>query len=386
MVRFVFTNPRHHLDSMLPVARQLQGRGHDVSLVSLAELRGFRTPEIPDVDVVQALPAWRSDPSVGSELGTGSGRGQHARSLAKRAMWRAVGARVRWLCRGSVAYAVPNDTAWPYDALCASLKRRGRPFALLQEGIRFPLPTEQRQGSPYGSGGAMAVCAWGEASAEHFRTVAPAWSVKITGTPRFDRVDPADHAAEGQALLERLGLARKPLLFLSNTIDDQGFCTTRDKMDLFRRFCEGAAPALQQADRALVAKLHPREDVAAFRSVAAEIDGLDVHVVTDGLYPVLAAGHAAVVLASTVGLEALMFGMPLGVLAIPGHGHVFEYVQRGAAIPLTPEDPAEGVGRLLETSGTDAATQAFVHRHIAHRGQAAARVADNIAAMLEMNP
>src|SRR5262249_2458976 len=43
-VVFVFSNPRHHLEMMAPVAEELGRRGVRCSLVSLAELRGFDTP------------------------------------------------------------------------------------------------------------------------------------------------------------------------------------------------------------------------------------------------------------------------------------------------------------------------------------------------------
>jgi hypothetical protein len=99
------------------------------------------------------------------------------------------------------------------------------------------------------------------------------------------------------------------------------------------------------------------------------------------LFAVLAMGRAAVVLASTVGLEALAFGLPLGVLALPGHGHVFEYVARGAALGLVPGALGEGVARLCATAAPPPEAAPFLERHLAHRGQAAAHIADQITAL-----
>jgi hypothetical protein len=372
-VRFVFSNPRHHLEMMAPVARLLAGRGHRCAMVSLAELRGFETPAASDTPIARAIPARvRKDPSMGAP---GPGPTSWKRRAAQAAVWALLAPRLRWLLRDADAVVVPNDTAYPYDRLARALRRRGTPFVLLQEGIRFPLPREQAAGAAYGSGGARVICAWGEASAEHFRAVAPGANVCITGNPRFDAIDPAAFAAPARALLAKLGLdeTRRPLLYLSNPIDDQGFCSPDEKLALFEAFLRGAAPAL--GDRAVVVKLHPREDVAAYRAVAAKAP-VTTHVVDDApLFAVLAAGAAAVVLASTVGLEALVFGLPLGVLAIPGHGHVFDYVSSGAALPLdTGPTLAARVSELLRAPRAPQVA-AYLERHLARRGSAAAAVA-----------
>jgi hypothetical protein len=393
VVTFVFSNPRHHLDMMVPVARILGARAVPYRFVSLAELRGFPTPSLaerlPGADVRRAIPRHvRRDPSVGAGVGARGGAGALVRRAVRAAVWRAgLGPRMRQLLRGTSVAVVPNDAAYPYAELAADLRVRRVPFVLLQEGIRFPLPTEDAAGLAYGTGGAAAVCAWGEASAEHFRAIGvPAPRVHVTGSPRFDGVSPEAWRDRGRALAAELGLDRPPLLYLSNTIDDQGFCTTAAKLALFAGFVREAAPVLARLGRALVVKLHPREDAAAFRRAAAELTAefpdvpIRVLPLDAPLFAVLAMGRAAVVLASTVGLEAIAFGLPLGVLAIPGHGHVFEYVARGAAIGLAPGAIGEGVAQLLSTTAPPAAGP-FLERHLAHRGQAAARIADQISAL-----
>jgi hypothetical protein len=390
-VTFVFSNPRHHLDMMVPVARILGERAVPHRFVSLAELRGFPTPSLaerlPGAEVRRAIPRHvRRDPSAGAGVGGRGGAGALLRRAVRAAAWRAgLGPRLRWLLRGTGVAVVPNDAAYPYAELAADLRARRVPFVLLQEGIRFPLPTEDAAGLAYGAGGAAAVCAWGEASAEHFRAIGvPAASVRVTGTPRFDGVAPAAWQGRGRALAAELGLEREPLLYLSNTIDDQGFCSAAAKLELFAGFVREAAPVLARERRALVVKLHPREDTAAFRRVAAGFPDVPLHVLPleAPLFAVLAMGRAAVVLASTVGLEALAFGLPLAVLAIPGHGHVFEYVARGAAIGLAPGAIADGLARLCAAAAPPAAAAPFLERHMAHRGEAAARIADEISALL----
>jgi hypothetical protein len=285
---------------------------------------------------------------------------------------------MHYLLRRTQLVVVPNDAVFPYAPLAAALTRSRKPFVLMQEGIRFPLPNEHEV-AVYGRAGAAAICCWGDAAAEHFRDIgaAPA-SVVVTGNPRYDAIRRDDWLQQGAELRARLGLAEPPLLFLSNPIDDQGFCTNAEKMQLFEQF----AAQVSARGVPLLVKLHPREDVAAFRRAAeAARTRAPIHVVDDApLFAILAAGRAAVVLASTVGLEALLFDLPLGVLAIPRHGFAFRYVADHAAIGLEPGDDA-ALARLL--SGTPpTGAGAMLERYLAHRGRAAACVADTIEAQL----
>jgi len=416
-VSFVYSNPRHHAEMMAPVMAALIGRGVRCRAVSMAELRGFATSPlpVPGIDLRRAVPARvRKDPSMGASFGIEGGRARPARRAAQLAVWAGwLAPRLAWLTRDSDAVVVPNDAAFPYREIASMSRMTGKPFVLMQEGIRFPLPGV-REEDAYGRGGAAAICAWGEASAEYFRSQgAPADRIQVTGNPRFDGFDAGAWRTQGDALARELGLARPPLLYLSNPIDDQGYCTTTEKMALFRRFADEVADLLAESGRMLVVKLHPREDVAAFRRAAAESRaGERVRVLDDvSIFAALACCGAAVVLASTVGLEALLFGRPLGVLAVPGAGFVFDYVQSGAARGLELGDglagrveallgdgdgaggrggrgaaargPANGAngaaGATSEASDPAGAVRArYLERHLAHRGSAAERIASLI--------
>jgi hypothetical protein len=400
-ISFVYSNPRHHAEMMAPVMAELALRGASVRAISLAELRGFATGSLPgagldEVEVHRVVPlGLRKDPSMGASFGTteGSGKARSVRRAAQLAVWGTwLAPRLAWLLRGSDAVVVPNDAAYPYRELARLVRLLRMPLVLMQEGIRFPLPGV-READAYGRGGAAVVCAWGQASAEYFRGQgAPPESIHVTGNPRFDRFDPAAWREQGAALLASLGIARPPLLYLSNPIDDQGFCTTREKMDLFRRFADGAAGALAAKGRHLVVKLHPREDVEAFRRAARESGAAArTHVLSleHSLFAALAGAGAAVVLASTVGLEALLFDLPLGVLEVPGAGFVFDYVQGGAARGLRLEAGlGDAVAELLAEGEARAPVPSiYLERHLAHRGSAARRVAgliEEVAAVGEV--
>jgi hypothetical protein len=392
MVTFLFSGPRHHVEIMVPVARELARRNVRTRFVSLAELRGLATPSpatFPS-EVRRVLPRLRASPTTGTSA-AGTSDSIRRRAL-RELMWRSVLApRLRWLLRDSDVVVVPNDAAFPYDRVAASLRRRGTPFVLVQEGVRYVTPGE-RAGAidAYGAGGASAICVWGEAFASHFQAIGvTAERIAITGNPRFDEVDPAAWRPAADALLQRLGLSRRPLLFLSSAIDDLGFCTTDEKLAIFRRFLRAAVPVLAARQRGVLVKLHPREDPRGFAAVIAECGNPHVHLIRDDhLFAVLAAGAAAVILPSTVGLEALVFGLPLAVLAIPGHGHVFDYVAAGAAVGLDDGDLAEATSALLAQpleSGRPEVV-AFVTRHMAHRGRAAANVAERVVALTGRRP
>jgi hypothetical protein len=383
-IAFVFTNPRHHFEMMVPVARELGRRGIPARMVSLAELRGLVTPEPDasrDVEVVRVMPNLRRSPKVGARFGhaSGGGRFSGARRAAQVVVWRLLAPRLRYLLRGSQVVVVPNDAVYPYEDLIRGLRRRGVRVVLMQEGIRFT-PPNAYGGAVYGTGGVAALCAWGQGSAEHFRdTGVPPGVIAVTGNPRFDAIDPAAWQEPGRALLGKLGLATPPIAFLSNPIENQGYGTVDVKLRLFESFLREAGPVLDARGIDVVVKTHLQEDPALFEQVAARTPfAARVHVIADGaLFAVLAAARAAVVLASTVGVEALAFGLPLGVVDIPGHGFAFEYVQRGAAVGLTTGAMAEGVRALVDDAAARRpAAVALIERHLHDRGHAAAHVAD----------
>lgn len=382
MIALVLSNPRHHAEMMLPVAHALAADGVPGVIVSLAELRGLVTPSWalpPGWRTVRAVPGQvRRSPAAGAGVGLDAeGRATGVRRALRAATWAALGLRLRALLRDADAVLLPNDAAFPYDALAAQLRRAGTPFVLLQEGIRFPLPNEDAA-STYGRGGADRVCAWGTGSAEHFARIGvPAASIRVTGNPRFDDLARARFAAAGTALRAAHGAAAAPLVLMSNPIDDQGFCDAAAKAALLRATVVAAAPVLAARGVPLWLKLHPREDRAAMQALCADAGVPAVVLPADaGIFPTLAAARAVIVLASTVGLEAMAFEVPVAVLPLPGHGHVFEYVARGAARGLDRADLGAGIAALLDDGAALAPAAArLVERHLGPRGHAAAAVA-----------
>lgn len=409
-VAFVFSNPRHHLEMMAPVADELSRRGVACSLISLAELRGFDTPRQSGARRVIPINLRRRAESSAERSETRAGRPTgddtwRPGSLAKRLVWRlALAPRLRRLLRRARVVVVPNDAVYPYAELVDQLRDAGIPTILLQEGIRFQLPA-QYTGRQYGASVTAAVCAWGEGSKEFFVAgQVPAERIVVTGAPRLDSLDLEAWRARGSELARTLALPTAPvdptgprlagnavptpqnrpapIAFMSNPIETQGYGTKDDKLALFARFLAGAAELLAARNIPVVVKNHLHEDPADYARVAAAspIPGLVSVAGADApTFAVIAAARAVVVLTSTVGLEALTFGVPLGVLELPGHEPAFEYVARGAAVAIRASDVASGLAQLLEPDeARRAAGDAFVRRHLHDRGRARQNVADVI--------
>ena len=333
-IDFVISNHRHHVEMFLPLIRRLgEVPGYHCHVMSLCELRGLPSPGERFAEVGVALTripnrSYRASPASGSR----TGRSSAARAVARALAWHQLirpGLKA-WKRRPPDLVVLPNDGAYPYDRIVRLLKGLAVPCCLVQEGIKF-------WRTRYGTGQADAVAAWGENSAEFFRRQGvPAERIHLTGNPRYETVTRNDRRDEAAEIAGRLNLAQNLLLLASNPIDDLGMCTNREKLDLGRHFVAAMEPLFDDPEFHLAFKLHPRESVRQFSAIARESpDPARTSVLYDEpLYALLAASRAAVILASTVGIDALLCRVPLGVLEIPPHGFAFDYVQSGAALGL----------------------------------------------------
>jgi len=388
-VVFAISNDKHHVVMMLPVARRV-ARFADVSFLSFCEFRGFRTPremlEREGFKVSRVPPfEFRKKASLGAGLGDGQSR---KRLLVRRLVWLAL----RWPTLAALRphpqhVVVPHDSSFPFNRVCEWMRSRKIGFTLVQEGIRFPLPGEV-QDSLYGRGGAAVVACWGEVSAAHLEeSGVPAGALRVTGNPRFDEIVATDWASEAARLRAAARLPPRFALFLSNPIDDLGFCSTTEKMRMFRDFVTGALPTLLAAGLSMVVKLHPREPEDMFRA-AIPAEYAD-HVLVEKerpLHALLEASEGAVLWASTVGLESLMHGKPIGVLEIPGYGHVFDYVASGVAAGITWGAPLAPQLQFLLSGGKvedPAKIETYLERHLAFRGRSTETLAGVIEEQLQ---
>ena len=376
-VAIFLSNPGHHVAMLAPVVGVLTGREVSCLVLSLCELRGFESP-FDDFErigaPVQALwPRWlrRRPAAVQGALGHSAGR---RRALLRALSWHSVLEPALRKPLASVRLAaLPNDAAFPYDRIAALLRRRRIPFVLVQEGIRFPIPIEGEE--RYGLAGATAIAAWGEGSAEHFRSIGVESSrIHVTGSPRFDRA-PAPQRMDRRPS----GSGSVRILLVTNPIDAQGFCTRGEKVRLVAEFVGLLRDSLEKGVARLTIRPHPGEGIEEYAERLPREDRDRVAFDTGGgLEDALARCDVAVVMASTVGLEALRRGIPLAVLPTPGHGHVFDYVDRGAALGLRLDSTLSAA--LLGHAGTGgrgaAGAETYLGRHLAHPGEATKRVAE----------
>jgi hypothetical protein len=388
-IDFLISNDRHHAAMIRPAVQALAARpDYHCRVVSLCEFRGLTSPvahfqQIPGVAFTRIVPFhFRSSPSGGAQMGGGST--SRKRKLLRTISWHLL---LNYPMRRTLAatpdlVVLPNDAAFPYNLIVGQLRARQIPFVLLQEGIRFPLPSVSGD-EIYGAGGAAAVAAWGESSADYFRQVGvPNDRIHLVGNPRFDGITETDYREQAQELKRELQLGDQNLLFLSNPIDDQGFCTHQEKMALIGRFFQQISPLFHGTNLHLIVKLHGRESVEDFQAIVNDLpySGRVKVLNAAPLYPLFTLAQAAIVLASTVGLEALLFNVPLAVLEIPGTGFVYDYVSSGAAQGLGwhGKSMAEQVQVLLQHAAPQPIINAYVGRNLATCTESTERIVNLI--------
>lgn len=373
-VELFISNDRHHPAMLLPVARHLASAGWRPRLVSLCELRGLVTPSFAGdeagLELVRLFPrGLRRSPSAGGR--PAGGDGGRARRLLRELVWRLwLGPRLALLlARPPSAAVVPNDAAFPYDRIVDLLRARGVKVVLVQEGIRFDLPgaADRR----YGAGGAAIIAAWGESSREYFLGVgADPEAIHLTGNPRLG--PPSGHA-------EARTSEPPVLLTVTNPVDDQGLCSAAQKVEMIGRLVAALEGELRDGRCTMVLKLHARESARAYRAALGDLASL-VRVETSRPLPELfVEASAVIVMASTVGLEALRAGLPLGVLEIPGRGFAHDYVDCGVATPIHSSRTGEDVRTLLRRRGGDEAVESYLARTLADVPDSGRLIAELIA-------
>ncbi|MFQ5527083.1 MAG: hypothetical protein ACE5GX_12580 [Thermoanaerobaculia bacterium] len=383
-VAFLISNTRHHLEMSAPVIRRLaQDDNVDCRLLSLCELRGQVTPveklEAEGIRCRRIVPFHIRRGAIARGVSASketSNRHSKLRALFWHLLLRPRLARL--LSPRPDLVVTPNDAAYPYDRIAGWLRSEDVPFLLMQEGIRFELPGVPRR-LAYGRGGAAAIAAWGASSSEYFRDLGVSGErVRIVGNPRFDRIPTENESCSAKPEPE--------LLLVTNPIEEQGFCSAAEKLTLVRRFVDGSASVVSEQNLRLTLKLHASESREAYeRAIRSSPAAGRLRIVEDQpLFRLLADARAVVIMASTVGLEALLFQKPVGVLEIPGTGYVFDYVSEQAALGLTWSRPmAEQVLDLLNYDSPGASRFLDKHLHRSMSGSSTEAIARVVVDLLQ---
>jgi len=392
-IDFVISNDRHHCAMAQPLARLMMDRGpFQIRVLSLCEFRGITTPQNPlALEGVRLVTLARIRRPRGLKA--------KPRGSKPQGMFTKVAQALAWLVllSGNVKRAFVsrpdlvilfNDAAYPYDRICRFLRKRKIPFLLIQEGIRFEAAESAIEGAlNQGKGGATAIAAFGESSAEFFsKQGAPRQSIHLTGNPRFDELSSLDFQSKMRQLRRELNLGGRNLLFLSNPIEFHGYCSRERKLRLVRDFVLGLDPLFEDEEFRLVFKLHGQENPGDFLAAAnASLHMSQIVMASDcELYPLLSLSDAAVIFGTTAGLEALLLGVPLGVIEIPGVGFLHDYVREGAAVPLRWNTPmSEQVTQLLALKGRyQPSVDRYLDRALASRSDATERIFELVNSLL----
>lgn len=380
-IDFYITNPNHHWENFKPIMHKLLKTGFKVRLVSLCEFRRMETPideleslKIPFVSLF-SLKFKNTSTSTGKKhIG---GNKAVIRNVLRNLIW--------WFkLRSSLkkrnselplAAIIPNDIAYPMSKICKWLQSKQVKTILYQEGIRFPLPNEEG-GPKYGTNGTDFVYTWGSVSSNYFRSLGVNKNkIKTIGNPRFDQMLKHDYRTEIILMKEKHEFEDINIMYASNPVDDQGFCTHDQKLDLFCNFLTEVSKQSQQIKVWL--RLHPREDRTDFENIIQTFQS-KVQVEFLQKYPLFAClklMDACVVLASTVGLEALLNHVPLAVIRMPNnYNYVFDYVESNAAIPLDVKDSSSFQHNFKEllsqkSVGLSSSQLIYLDNQIANQGK-----------------
>jgi hypothetical protein len=377
-IDFVITNPRHHVAMFRPVVKWL--REHSdlrPRVLSFCELRGFPTPfeEIlrAGADPRQCVSVSFSKNSRPTKIARDRVEGLPRRGL-QALVWHGLIHWPRFQRARPSLVVLPNDCAFPYYRIARRLRKSSIPFLLMQEGIRFEQPG-RAAGRQYGQSGATAVAAWGRSSGRYFERVGvPSDRIHLMGNPRLDELAHRDWTNDARRIAAEIGVDGRTLLFVSNPIDNQGLCSTREKYRLFTEFLRAGRRFLETASYNLVVKLHGAESIADFQAlISQEADPDRVKLVYDTpLYPLIQLSRGVIVMASTAGLEAMLMDKPLGVLPVPRNGYTYDYVETGAASGLTVNGHlAEQLNALVtDNSENRQSRRAYVQDQVVNFGNA----------------
>jgi glycosyltransferase involved in cell wall biosynthesis len=232
-------------------------------------------------------------------------------------------------------------------------------------------------------------CVAGPASKALFlRSGIPEDAIVVTGQPRYDSLVNMGTPKEKNSVVEYLGLDKgTPVVAVATQpFVEDGLWTAAQRA----RFLKLVVAAVLEAGGQPLIKLHPREkEVAVYRSLLSTLTNTRVPIVKDevDLATVLTACDALLTVRSTIGLEAMMLGLPVIAFEerVTDKTDALDYVQYGAAVGVYSEkELAPSIAAVLfdpkTRAGLAEASERYVYDHAyLQDGLAAARVASVIA-------
>ena len=328
-IGILITNPNHHVELTLPIAFELKKLGHEVKYISLCELRRMITPKAifnnHDLAFSALKPLNQSIKPESGKKALGS-----SNSLKRKLLQ-----NVYWLLKlkpfiiesttGIDRVLLLNDSAFPGRFIAKLLKSKKIVFDLLQEGIRFPLPNENGD-IKYGASGIRNLFSWGDIPKNYFKNIAhKKTNIISVGSPRYKGVR-EEFALKDSIIQNTIGI-------FTNPIDDQGFCTTSKKFELFENLINSIKDEVNKRNIVIILKTHPRESAAEYEKYLK--GKIENYILSDEkIFQVIPKVNGGIIMATTVGLELLLFQKNVAQISIPNHGFVFDYVENKVAQPI----------------------------------------------------
>jgi glycosyltransferase involved in cell wall biosynthesis len=214
----------------------------------------------------------------------------------------------------------------------------------------------------------------------------PPGSVVAVGNHRFDYIpsylsDTSTKTRDGICREFGLHPEKRIVLVATGALQSRYGYPDHDRMLLDAVYsAKVSRPELQ-----LVVKLHPKEDGALQRVMAAEMGLTDVVIVKERLVELLRICDLLVTMHSAVAMEAIAMGKPVVAVNLTGEEDPYPYAGSGAAIGVyEQEDLLPAVHAVLEDPKTrrklDAGRRRFVRDHLNEAdGRASERIAQLVA-------
>jgi UDP-N-acetylglucosamine 2-epimerase len=211
----------------------------------------------------------------------------------------------------------------------------------------------------------------------------PAGSVVPVGNHRFDYIPSylsGTSTKTRDAICKEFGLdpLKRTVLVATGALQSKYGYPDHDRMLLDAVY----SARLSRPELQLVVKLHPKEDGALQREMAAERGMTDVVIVKERLVELLWMCDLLVTMHSTVAMEAIAMGKPMVTVNLTGEKDLYPYAESGAAIGVyRQEDLLPAVYAALEDRKTrrrlDEGRRRFVRDHLhAVDGRASERIAE----------
>lgn len=324
----LITNPNHHWLNAKPIIEYALEKGTQVKLLSFCGLRRLSSPKDPLLNKIEFY-EWGtifSKESRKASLDAAVSKESKKKQLLQKLIYNFfLLPFLKKHTNSTSQILIFNDAAYPMHLFCNYFNKKEIQYYLLQEGIRFPLPNVPENNS-YGASGAKAIFCWGEEPKEHFLKVTKELDTKVyvTGAPRYiaTRKEYSQYKSDDNTL----GI-------FTNPIDQLGFCSLAEKQQVFENFVVHIKDWLLANNSTLLLKIHPGEQWSTYETV------LNKHSVAykrgpKDIFRAITMVKAGVIMASTVGLELLLFEKKLAQLPLPNGRYVFDYVDGTVAYSI----------------------------------------------------